>query len=63
MPMIGWICVHTIVELFSAFEKAIPWIALALLLYIGGKMLLEGIREKDRKTETTDRHHLSGKDL
>lgn len=44
MPMIGWICVHTIVQYFSAFEKWIPWIALILLLYIGGKMLIEGIR-------------------
>ncbi len=24
MPMTGWICVHTIVEYFSAFEKFIP---------------------------------------
>ena len=44
MPMAGWLCVHTIVELFSAFEKFVPWIALALLGYIGGKMLLEGIK-------------------
>ncbi len=29
MPMTGWVCVHTIVELFSSFEKFIPWIALA----------------------------------
>ena len=43
MPMAGWLCVHTIVELFSAFERFVPWIALALLGYIGGKMLLEGI--------------------
>ena len=35
MPMTGWICVHTIVEYFSAFEKFIPWIALILLAYIG----------------------------
>ena len=50
MPMTGWVCVHTIVELFSSFEKFIPWIALALLGYIGGKMLVEGIRggEDDR---------------
>ena len=41
MPMIGWVCVHTIVELFASFETLIPWIALALLGYIGGKMLLE----------------------
>ena len=44
MPMIGWICVHTVLQYFSAFEKFIPWIALALLGYIGGKMLLDGIR-------------------
>ena len=31
MPMIGWVCVHTIVELFASFETLIPWIALALL--------------------------------
>ncbi|MCI1398324.1 MAG: manganese efflux pump MntP family protein [Lachnospiraceae bacterium] len=46
MPMIGWFCVHTISGLFSAFQKFIPWIALFLLLCIGGKMLLEGIRKK-----------------
>ena len=44
MPVLGWICVHTIVQMFSAFEVVIPWIALALLGYIGGKMLLEGVR-------------------
>lgn len=51
MPMIGWICVHTIVQYFSAFEKFIPWIALVLLGYIGGSMLYEGIRNKDSKEE------------
>ena len=47
MPLIGWICVHTIVSVFGAFQKFIPWIALILLLYIGGKMLIEGIRGKE----------------
>lgn len=47
MPMTGWICVHTIVEMFSSFETFIPWIALALLGYIGGKMLLEGIHGEE----------------
>ena len=47
MPMTGWICVHTIVELFSSFEMFIPWIALALLGYIGGKMLADGIRGEE----------------
>lgn len=44
MPLIGWLCIHTVVEYFSAFEKFIPWIALALLAFIGGKMLYEGIK-------------------
>ena len=53
MPMIGWICVHTIVEAFSQFRQFIPWIALLLLLYIGGKMILEGLEE--RKTDEEDK--------
>ena len=44
MPLIGWFCVRTAAERFAAFHRLIPWIALILLLYIGGKMLLEGIR-------------------
>lgn len=44
MPMTGWLCVHTIVEYFRAFDKLVPWIALLLLSYIGSKMVLEGIR-------------------
>ena len=51
MPMLGWVCIHTIVYMFQAFEKCIPWIALALLGYIGGKMLLEGIRGGDEAEE------------
>lgn len=43
MPMTGWVCIHTIVNHFRAFEKLIPWIALLLLLYIGGGMLREGL--------------------
>ena len=46
MPLIGWICVSTIASYFEAFAKAIPWIALILLLFIGGKMLIEGAREE-----------------
>lgn len=53
MPLIGWICVHTVVQYFSSFEKFIPWIALILLGYIGGKMLYEGITNKDEEEEAT----------
>lgn len=52
MPMIGWICVHTVLQYFSVFEMFIPWIALVLLLFIGGNMLLEGIKGgSDGQTE------------
>lgn len=44
MPMLGWLCVHTIVGYFAAFEKFIPWIALILLGYIGTKMIIDGIK-------------------
>ena len=46
MPLTGWVCVHTIETLFSAAQRFIPWISLALLLYLGGKMLLEGVRRR-----------------
>lgn len=44
MPLAGWVCVHTVLEAFQAFEGVIPWTALVLLGYIGGKMLWEGLR-------------------
>lgn len=51
MPITGWVCVSEIANLFKEFQKFIPWIALLLLLYIGGKMLIEGIKneEEDEK--------------
>ena len=51
MPMIGWFCVSTIASLFCNFQKFIPWIALALLGFIGGKMLYEGIRGGEGEEE------------
>ncbi len=56
MPMIGWILVHTVVEQFKVFEKAIPYIALVLLCFIGGKMIYDGIKngaEDDTKEVKT----------
>ena len=52
MPLLGWVCVHTIVQHFRAFEKFIPWIALFLLCWIGGKMLLEGLRGEESPEES-----------
>ena len=45
MPFLGWVCVKTVLEAFGFIEFLIPWVALALLGFIGGKMLIEGIHE------------------
>ncbi len=44
MPLLGWLAVHTIVEIFSAFSRFVPLLGFILLLFVGGKMLMEGIR-------------------
>lgn len=54
MPLIGWICVHFLVEKFTILTHFIPWIALVLLLYIGGKMVFGFFMKKeDEKEEDT----------
>ena len=45
MPLLGWFCIHSLVQYFSAFTKLIPWIALGLLSYIGVKMILDSLQE------------------
>ena len=47
MPLLGWFLVRKMEQVFSAFQLLIPWAALALLLFIGGKMLYEGLRNPD----------------
>lgn len=59
MPMTGWICVHTIVETFQSFEKFIPWIALGLLVYIGGGMIKEGLENKGKEAEEIEHKKLT----
>jgi len=51
MPMLGWFFVHTAAERFEKFHKLIPWIALILLLFIGGKMLIEGVKNRNSEAE------------
>lgn len=51
MPLLGWACVHTLVTFFSSFQKFIPWIALALLCYIGISMIVEAVHNKNEVSE------------
>ena len=52
MPLIGWVCVHTIAERFEKFQKAVPWIALILLVFLGGKMIFEELSARSKEEET-----------
>ncbi len=66
MPLAGWVLVRTAVKAFNKLEFFIPWIALILLLYIGGKMLIEGIcenRSKSAETTTSSEHKLGAGEL
>ena len=49
MPMIGWICVSLVASSFEKFAEWVPYIALVLLVIIGGKMLYDGIKNKDEE--------------
>lgn len=51
MPLAGWLCVHTIAAAFSAAQRFIPWVALALLAYLGITMIREGLHPADEAGE------------
>ncbi len=61
MPLIGWVCVHTLVEYFHTLEKITPVIALILLLFIGIKMIVEGISDSKKPAENKDAKAVSEK--
>ena len=44
MPLIGYILVRTAVGFITGFQKYVPYIALLLLLFLGVRMLVKGIR-------------------
>lgn len=51
MPMTGWLLVTTLLGLFNAIAPFIPYVALILLGFIGGKMILDGVNKKPEKEE------------
>lgn len=68
MPLIGWAAIDFIKERFAILDKCIPWAAFILLGFIGGKMIVEAIRDaKEAKNEDdTDKEavkEVSGKKL
>ena len=47
MPFIGWILLSTVLAWFEGLTAFIPWVALLLLGFIGVKMLIDGIKNRD----------------
>lgn len=59
MPIIGWAITHFLSEKFTFIEKAVPFVALSLLLYIGIKMIYEANKgQEEIEAETISRHEL-----
>ena len=64
MPLIGWFCIHTMADRFARFEKAVPWIALVLLLFLGGRMIAEELAKRSAgETAAAAEEDLSGGEL
>ena len=54
MPMIGWVCVNWIIDIFQCILPFIPWAALILLCTLGILMIRDGLsgEEEDVCPET-----------
>ncbi len=48
MPFLGWACASRFSHLIESFDH---WIAFSILLFLGGRMILESFKEEDCKQE------------
>lgn len=62
MPLIGWVCVHYMAEQFEIVNTVVPYVALALLAFIGGKMIFEGLENKRKQIPSGTQSHLTNND-
>ena len=51
MPMTGWLLVTTLLGIFNTIAPFIPYVALILLGFIGGKMIYDGVKKKPETEE------------
>lgn len=63
MPLLGWACVHTFIGYFKAFEPFIPYISLALLTFIGGKMIYECAKQNKSSNDQNGEASRNGRAL
>ncbi len=61
MPLAGYFLVRTALGLFETFAGLLPWISFALLLFIGGNLVKEGVEAgRGGAKEETSGRPLSG---
>lgn len=51
MPMLGWLCMHTISVYVPYFDEALSWIAFGVMTALGAKMIVDGVRKRPPKPE------------
>ena len=51
MPFAGWVLIHFAEERFEILQKIVPWVAVALLVFLGTKMIIEGVRNNGVEEE------------
>jgi putative Mn2+ efflux pump MntP len=51
MTVIGWLAGRTVIEFISAYDH---WLAFALLLFVGGRMIWESLHEKGGRKANID---------
>jgi len=51
MTIIGWLAGRTVIDVISSYDH---WLAFALLLFVGGRMIWESLFEKEEKETRSD---------
>lgn len=63
MPITGWLLVSFAESFFSGFSVYIPWIALLLLCFIGGNLLIDGVKDIRAERRGDERRETGGTKL
>ncbi len=51
MPLAGWFLVTRLINIFNVLSPAVPYVALALLAFIGGKMIFDALGPDDEDAD------------
>ncbi|MCH5163354.1 MAG: manganese efflux pump [Clostridiales bacterium] len=54
MPMLGWLCMHTVAVYVDYFDKVLSWIAFAVMLFFGVRMIVDGVKKQPLERKERD---------